>query len=161
MKSFRKMCRGEKGFTLIELLVVIIILGVLAAVVTLAVTRFIGKGVLESARAEEVTVVAAVESAMAEANSGTLIGNPSLAAWTGAVATSPFAQGTSENATVASMMRTHSLKAAYTFNANGDILDGDPSIAGGWGAKIYWSTRSAWNSTTPSAVTGGTWVKVP
>ena len=39
MKNFRKTCRGEKGFTLIELLVVIIILGVLAAVVTLAVTE--------------------------------------------------------------------------------------------------------------------------
>ncbi len=68
MKNFRKACRGQKGFTLIELLVVIIILGVLAAVVTLAVTRFIGKGTLESANAELVTVQAAVESALAWAN---------------------------------------------------------------------------------------------
>ena len=138
MKSFRKMCRGEKGFTLIEQLVVIIILGVLAAVVTLAVTRFIGKGVLESANAELVTVQAATESALAEANSGTLLGIGT--AWSGAVAGSPYAQGTSENATVAEMMRTHVLKAAYTFNSSGDVIGGDPSISGGWGAKITWST---------------------
>ena len=68
MKSFRKMCRGEKGFTLIELLVVIIILGVLAAVVTLAVTKFIGKGAVESANAEAVTVQAAVESCLGDAS---------------------------------------------------------------------------------------------
>ncbi len=72
MKNFRKACRGQKGFTLIELLVVIIILGVLAAVVTLAVTRFIGKGTLESANAELVTVQAAIESALAEANASEL-----------------------------------------------------------------------------------------
>ena len=72
MKCFKKACRGEKGFTLIELLVVIMILGVLAAVVTLAVTRFIGKGTLESANAELVTVQAAVEACLAEANSARL-----------------------------------------------------------------------------------------
>ena len=110
----------QKGFTLIELLVVIIILGVLAAVVTLAVTRFIGKGTLEAANAELVTVQAAVESAMAEASSGTLEGT--LVDWSGAVATSPYCEGTTDNATVAEMMRTHTLKAAYTFNANGDDL---------------------------------------
>jgi len=154
MKSFRKMCRGEKGFTLIELLVVIIILGVLAAVVTLAVTRFIGKGVLESANAEKVTVEAAVESALAEANSGILLGT--LTDWDGAVADSPYAGLVSDNATVASMMRSHTLKALYTFNSNGDIIDADPvGPAGfkGWGSKIVWSTH-----TTPAI--GGTWLKV-
>ena len=146
MKSFRKMCRGEKGFTLIELLVVIIILGVLAAVVTLAVTRFIGKGVLESANAELVTVQAATESALAEANSGILLGT--LTNWNGSVATSPYAAGTSENATIAEMMRTHQLKAAYTFNSDGDVIGGNPLITGGWGAKITWSTDH-WIKTPP------------
>ena len=81
MKSFRKACRGQKGFTLIELLVVIIILGVLAAVVTLAVTRFIGKGNLESANAELVTVQAAIESAFADANASEF--DDASYAWTG------------------------------------------------------------------------------
>src|SRR5512136_444109 len=74
MKNIKKAFRGQKGFTLIELLVVIIILGVLAAVVTLAVTRFIGKGTLESANAELVTVQAAVEACLADANASAFDG---------------------------------------------------------------------------------------
>lgn len=45
LRSFRY---GELGFTLIELLVVISILAALAGVVTIAVTRFIGRGQLEA-----------------------------------------------------------------------------------------------------------------
>jgi prepilin-type N-terminal cleavage/methylation domain-containing protein len=44
----RKLIRGQKGFTLIELLVVIGILAALAGVVTLGVTRFIGRGAQEA-----------------------------------------------------------------------------------------------------------------
>ena len=154
MKNFRKMCRGEKGFTLIELLVVIIILGVLAAVVTLAVTRFIGKGVLESANAEMVTVQAAVESAMAESSSGVL-GGTELAGWSGSRAAGVlFAGALADNVTVASMLRTTALKATYVFNTNGDIIDANPSLPAGhcWGAKIRWSTPN---------VIGGKWERVP
>jgi prepilin-type N-terminal cleavage/methylation domain-containing protein len=44
----RKLNRSQKGFTLIELLVVIGILAALAGVVTLGVTRFIGRGATEA-----------------------------------------------------------------------------------------------------------------
>ena len=115
MKSFRKACRGQKGFTLIELLVVIMILGILAAVVTLAVTRFIGKGAKESANAEVVTVQAAIESCLADANSAQL--DARVASWNGSVATSPKV-GTY---LVSSYMRTHSLKATYTIQTDGSI----------------------------------------
>ena len=47
-KIFRAM-RSEKGFTLIELLVVIGILALLAGVVTIGVTQFIGRGAHEAA----------------------------------------------------------------------------------------------------------------
>jgi prepilin-type N-terminal cleavage/methylation domain-containing protein len=142
MKNFRKMCRGEKGFTLIELLVVIIILGVLAAVVTLAVTRFIGKGTLESANAEAVTVQAAVEAAMGEAGSA-ILGGSQLGAWSGSDAAGVlYAGALADNVTVGSMMRTHLLKATYTFNTNGDITGAVPTVTGGtgWGATIHWDT---------------------
>jgi len=43
---------GEGGFTLIELLVVIGILAALAGVVTLSVTRFIGRGGCEACKTE-------------------------------------------------------------------------------------------------------------
>jgi type IV pilus assembly protein PilA len=50
----------EKGFTLIELLVVISILGVLAAVVVLNLTRYIGAGLNETAATELSNVQTAV-----------------------------------------------------------------------------------------------------
>jgi prepilin-type N-terminal cleavage/methylation domain-containing protein len=149
MKNFRKACRGQKGFTLIELLVVIIILGVLAAVVTLAVTRFIGKGTLESANAELVTVQAAVESALAEANASAFDGTANYA-WNGDSDTSPVVA--SENVTAYAQMRTHKFKATYTITPAGDVIDGNANggtASSGWGeTKITWNdTDDCWKKT--------------
>jgi type IV pilus assembly protein PilA len=55
---------GEKGFTLIELLVVISILGVLAAVVVLNVTKYIGSGKTQAAATELANVQTAVSAYM-------------------------------------------------------------------------------------------------
>ena len=57
---------GQKGFTLIELLVVVAILGVLAAVVTLNVGKFIGKGTEEALATELHNVQTAVVAYMAD-----------------------------------------------------------------------------------------------
>ncbi len=59
----------EKGFTLIELLVVISILGVLAAVVVLNITRYMGAGLNETAATELANVQTAVSAYMFD-NSG-------------------------------------------------------------------------------------------
>ena len=157
MKNFRKMCRGEKGFTLIELLVVIIILGVLAAVVTLAVTRFIGKGVLESANAELVTVQTAIEAALAEGNATGFDGDgPYL--FTGQLgAGNPSIVSGSDNTSVYLQLRQHKLKATYTINKAGEVIFGD---AGGGSAASPWgTTKIRWNGA--SGVLGGQWEKVP
>jgi prepilin-type N-terminal cleavage/methylation domain-containing protein len=132
MKSFRKACRGEKGFTLIELLVVIMILGVLAAVVTLAVTRFIGKGTVESANAELVTVQAAVEACLADANRGSFEAEVD---WDGSAASAPE---TDNGFTAYDYMRTHEFKATYTIATNGSVTDAADGGAGGSWGNITW-----------------------
>lgn len=67
MKIFKS---GEKGFTLIELLVVISILGVLAAVVILNVTKYIGSGKTEAAKTELANVQTAVSAYMYDHTGG-------------------------------------------------------------------------------------------
>ena len=143
MKNFRKVCRGERGFTLIELLVVIIILGVLAAVVTLAVTRFIGKGVLESANAELVTLQTAVEACLAEAQATEFTVDPP--AWDGQVRDSgPYVDdpaGAPIEFAVYDQLRQHKLKASYNIDQDGDVAGATCAAAGQWGGtKIMWST---------------------
>ena len=72
MKLFKS---GQKGFTLIELLVVISILGVLAAVVILNVTKYMGAGT-EQAKATELANVQTAVAAYMYDNSGTYTGGP-------------------------------------------------------------------------------------
>jgi type IV pilus assembly protein PilA len=75
MKKFLKY--GEKGFTLIELLVVISILGVLAAVVILNVTKYIGSGKNEAAATELANVQTAVSAYMYD-HTGSVPGDTSV-----------------------------------------------------------------------------------
>ncbi|MGA2160346.1 MAG: prepilin-type N-terminal cleavage/methylation domain-containing protein [Dehalococcoidia bacterium] len=65
---------GEKGFTLIELLVVISILGVLAAVVILNVTKYMSSGKTQAAATELANVQTAVSAYMYD-NTGAIPAN--------------------------------------------------------------------------------------
>jgi type IV pilus assembly protein PilA len=69
---------GQKGFTLIELLVVISILGVLAAVVILNVTKYIGSGKTQAQATELANVETAVSAYMYDHSGGVPSGTAAL-----------------------------------------------------------------------------------
>ena len=99
---------------------------------------------LELANAELVTVQAAIMSCLAEANAWSF--DAAVTGWTGDLAGSPKATG-SDNVTVTvyAQMQTHEFKAAYTISATGDVTNGVPTIASGWGSKIQWNhTEGKW-----------------
>jgi len=158
MKNFMKAYRGQKGFTLIELLVVIIILGVLAAVVTLAVTRFIGRGVLESANAELVTVQTAIESCFADANSSEFV--DAHYEWDGQLATSPGCDSDGDGVAdtfAYDQMRSHKFKATYHVNQDGEVVFGDAGAGTGSATTPWGATKVVWS--VADGTEGGNWVE--
>jgi prepilin-type N-terminal cleavage/methylation domain len=75
-KTREKQRAGEGGFALVELLIVIVILGILAAVVVLAIGGIAGKSKMAACNAEKKTIVTAegayfARSADAQGNNAT------------------------------------------------------------------------------------------
>ena len=128
--------RGEKGFTLIELLVVIAILGIIAAVVALNIAGFFGRGTLQAANTELHQAQTAIIAAMADAESNnvTVAGT----AWAGQ---DSYVEVTGPAGTFDAADYCYGpFRAAYEVDSAGAIVDGDPTIDGGWGAAIVWDT---------------------
>ncbi len=136
MKGLRKAYRGERGFTLVELLVVIVILGVLAAVATLAVTRFMGSGNLESAKTELHQAQTAIAACMAEAGASEL--DAAATDWDGSSGVIEATNGSVTYDAADSLMGAQ-FKALYDVDVTGEITNGSLPTTGGW-SGIQWNT---------------------
>jgi len=130
------MYSGEKGLTLIELLIVIAILGIIAAVIIPNIAGFMVSG-----------RIAAANDELANVRTGALgyyagVGNNSWPADSDTLTTSGYLSGT--------------LKATYTFDSYGWIVDGDGNFTGGWGDTIMFTDAVS----TPTGHSGK-WVARP
>jgi prepilin-type N-terminal cleavage/methylation domain-containing protein len=120
MRGVTRTIHNQRGFTLAEMLVVMLILGALASVAVLAITRFIGKGTAEVANTEVHNACVAISCCMVDAGVNQLDASTPVE-WDGSqnVVTATGAGGVVRDA--ADSLRTKHFKATYTVSPTGDI----------------------------------------
>jgi len=119
MNALIKFRRRQHGYTLVELLVVIVVLGVVAAIATLSVTRFIDSGNVEAANTELHQAYTAIQLCLFESG-GTELDAPA-SGWDGSADMVKATGSSGEIYDAATYLQGHSLKAKYNVGQDGAI----------------------------------------
>ena len=127
-------CRRQGGFTLVELLVVMFVLGTMAAIATLAVTRFMGSGAVEAANSELYQARAAINICMCEAGVNQL--DAAVSGWDGSegLVLATDVSGVPHDA--ATYLDGRKFKARYNVDQNG-VITGVTDVS--W-SGVSWAT---------------------
>jgi type IV pilus assembly protein PilA len=119
MKALIEPRRCQHGYTLVELLVVIVVLGVVAAIATLAVTRFIDSGNVEAANTELHQAHTAIQLCLFESG-GTELDAP-VSGWDGSADMVKATDSSGEVYDAATYLQGPKLKARYNVGQDGTI----------------------------------------
>lgn len=128
-RGMRHFMAGQGGFTLIELLVVVIILGVLAAVVTVNVSRFAGRGQQEAQNTEMDNVQLAIDAFMTENKLTSVIGIDSTSAGGAQNGVQDFSAVDMDGTTAGvqalypNWLRQDTTSVFYCWDDNGEVTD--------------------------------------
>jgi prepilin-type N-terminal cleavage/methylation domain-containing protein len=134
---FKCLHRGEKGFTLIELLVVIAILGIIAAVVALNISGFMGQGKEEAANTESHQVQTAVVAYLAS-------GGNTTSGTVGPATNMPASANSTQESVHKYLLNPGLLQADYTITT-GLITGANITADSKWSGCSWNTTNGAWD----------------
>ena len=120
MRALVEPRRCQHGYTLVELLVVIVVLGVVAAIATLSVTRFMDSGNVEAANTELNQAHTAIQLCIFESE-GTELDAP-VSGWDGSADMVKATGSSGEICDAATYLQGPKLNASYNVGQDGNII---------------------------------------